>query len=108
MLGAMARFMFLILAATTALLPPPTAQGLRCVAILATHNDRTIAEEAAYYTAIIGAEAMDATGQSREAVRDMILQQVVAIRAAPAARQEIAQCTGRMKARVAIERATGG
>jgi len=100
--------MFLIAAAAVALLPPPTAEGLRCVAILAVRNDKAIADDAAFYTAIIGAEAMDATGQSREAVRDLILQQVAAVRAKPATAEETGQCIGRVKARVAIERATGG
>ena len=98
--------MILIALATAALLPPETAEGLRCVAVLATGTDKTLAKDAAFYTAIVGAEAMDATHQTREAVRDMILAQVRIVRASKIAKPETDRCVSQMKARVAIERAT--
>lgn len=98
--------MMLLALAAAVLLPPQTAQGLRCVAILALDRVGTQADDAAYYTAIIGAEAMDATGQSRETVRDLILAQVARVRATPPASTERSQCVREMKARVALERAT--
>ena len=98
----------ILIALTTALLfPPETSQGLRCVAVLAVNGDKSRAKDAAFYTAIIGAEAMDATGLPREAVRDFILDQVKIVRAAKGAKSEIDPCIVQMKARVAIERATG-
>ena len=97
--------MLIALLAAAALLPPETAQSLRCVAVLAVVPVPELAKDAAFFTAIIGAEAMDATGQTREAVRDMIVDQVRRARADPKARDERARCTAQMKARVATERA---
>jgi hypothetical protein len=87
------------------LLPPDIASDLRCVAVIAVNRDPALSSDGAFYTAIVGADAMDATGQSREAVRDMILSQVKIIRAASRDQTEIARCTRAMKARIAIERA---
>jgi hypothetical protein len=98
--------MILIALAAAALLPPDIARDMRCVAVIAVKRDPAQAKDGAFYTAIVGADAMDATGQSREAVRDMILAQVKIVRAAKPAQNEISTCTRAMKARVAIERAT--
>jgi hypothetical protein len=97
----------ILFALTTALLfPPETTQGLRCVAVLAVNREQSRANDAAFYTAIVGAEAMDATGMTREAIRDYILDQVKIVRRNKAAKAEIDQCVVQMKARVAIERVT--
>lgn len=93
-------------AATALLLPPDIARDMRCVAVIAVNRNPALASDGAFYTAIVGAEAMDATGQSREAVRDMILNQVKIVRAAKPGQSEITNCTRAMKARVAIERVT--
>jgi hypothetical protein len=96
----------LLIALTTALLfPPETSRGLRCVAVLAVNADRSRARDSALYTAIVGAEAMDATGMSREAVRDFILGEVAVVRRTRPPKFEIDQCIDQMKARVAMERA---
>ena len=97
--------MILALLAAAALMPPETARSLRCVAVLAVAPDARHAPDAAFFTAIVGAEAMDATGQTREAVRDLIVDQVRRARADPRAGNERAACTALMKARVAMERA---
>ena len=98
----------LAVAASVPLLPPDIASDLRCIAVIAVHRDPALAADGAFYTAIIGADAMDATGQSREAIRDMILNQVKIVRAAKPGRTEIANCARAMKARVAIERVATG
>jgi hypothetical protein len=97
--------MILIALATALLVPPETSRGLRCVAVLAVDADRSRARDSALYTAIVGAEAMDATGMSREAVRDYILDQVRIVRRTKPVKFEIVQCVAQMKARVAMERA---
>ena len=98
----------LAVAASAPLLPPDIASDLRCVAVIAVHRDQALAADGAFYTAIIGADAMDATGQSREAVRDMILNQVKIVRTTKPGQTEIESCTRAMKARVAIERVATG
>jgi hypothetical protein len=96
----------ILIALTTALLfPPETSRGLRCVAVLAVNGGKAQANDGAYYTAIVGAEAMDTTGTTREVVRDYILDQVRVVRRTRAEKSEIDQCFVQMKARVAIERA---
>jgi hypothetical protein len=97
----------ILIALTTALLfPPESSRGLRCVAVLAVNGDKAQANDGAFYTAIVGAEAMDGTGMTREVVRDYILGQVRIVRRTKAGKAEIDQCIVQMKARVAIERAT--
>ena len=98
--------MILIALAAAALLPPDIARDMRCVAVIAVKRDPAQAQDGAFYTAIVGADAMDATGRSREAVRDLILAQVKIVRAAQPDPTEVTNCTRAMKARVAIERAT--
>ena len=106
MLWITARAMILFALAAAALLPPETAQDLRCVAILAVKADKAIAKDAAFYTAIVGADAMDASGQPREAVRDLIVAQVKIVRATTPLKPETDRCIAAMKSRVAIERVT--
>ena len=93
------------LAVAAALLPPDIVRDMRCVAVIGVRRDPALAQDGAFYTAIVGADAMDATGQSREAVRDMILHQVKIVRATKPGQGEITACIRAMKARVAIERA---
>jgi hypothetical protein len=96
----------ILIALTTALLfPLETSRGLRCVAVLAVKPDESRARDSALYTAIVGAEAMDATGLSREAVRDFIVNEVKIVRGTKVGKAEIDQCVAQMKARVAMERA---
>lgn len=97
--------LIVLAAATAPLLPPALARDLRCVAIIGTARELALARDGALYTAIVGAEVMDATGATREAVRDVILQQVRIVRAAKPAVTETTACIAQMKARVAIERA---
>ena len=54
-------------AAATPLLLPEIARDLRCVAVLGVSGDASIAGQGAYFAAVVGADAMDATGLSREA-----------------------------------------
>ncbi len=98
------RGMILALLTTALLFPPETSRGLRCIAVLASARDPAIADDAGFYTAIVGAEAMDATGLPREAIRDTILDQVRIVRRIKATSIERDQCVARMKARVARER----
>lgn len=99
--------MLIALAAATApLLPPEIARDLRCVAIIGVDRDPALAEDGALYAAIVGAGAMDATGQSREAVRDLIFGQVRIVRKAVPAPAEVATCTTQMRARIALENVT--
>ena len=100
--------MILIALANAALVSPETARDLRCVAILAVAADRSLAKESAFYTAIVGAEAMDETGKTREAVRELIIAQVKFVRGHRPARVEVDACVTSMKSRVAIEHATSG
>jgi hypothetical protein len=90
-------------AATAPLLPPEIARDLRCVAIIGVSNDPALFKEGAVYTAIVGARAMDATGQSREAVRDLIFDQVRIIRKVKPDANEETNCTTQMRARIALE-----
>ena len=91
-------------AATAPLLPPEIARDLRCVAIIGVGRDPGLASEGALYAAIVGAHAMDATGQSREAVRDLIFDQVRIIRKTAPAPVETITCTTQMRARIALEK----
>jgi hypothetical protein len=90
-------------AATAPLLPPEIARDLRCVAVIGVAREPALAKDGALYTAIVGAGAMDATGQSREAVRDLIFAQVRLVRKTKPAPVEIATCTKQMRARIALE-----
>jgi hypothetical protein len=95
------------LAAVTApLLPPDIARDIRCVAIIGVAGDPANAKEGALYAAIVGAQAMDATGQSREAIRDLILEQVRIIRKVKRVPAEATSCTTQMRARIALEGVT--
>ncbi len=90
-------------AATAPLLPPEIARDLRCVAIIGVSQNPALAKDGALYTAIVGAGAMDATGQSREAVRDLIFAQVRIIRKTKPSAAESAGCTTQMRARIVLE-----
>jgi hypothetical protein len=89
--------------ATAPLLPPEIARDLRCVAIIGVSRDPALAKDGALYTAIVGANAMDATGQSREVVRDLIFEQVRIIRKVKPVAAEATSCTTQMRARIALE-----
>ena len=92
------------LAAVTApLLPPEIARDLRCVAIIGVARDAELASEGALYAAIVGASAMDTTGQSREVVRDLIFDQVRIVRKAAPVAAEVTTCITQMRARIALE-----
>lgn len=94
------------LAAVTApLLPPEIARDLRCVAILGVFGDASVAGEGAYFAAVVGADAMDATGLGREAVRDLMLAQVRIVRSNMPVANELTACITQMRARNAISRA---
>lgn len=93
-------------AATAPLLPPALARDLRCVAVIGVARDSALAKDGALYTAIVGAEAMDATGSTRETVREMMLAQVKIVRAVKPKKDELVACTSQMKARIAIEKAS--
>lgn len=97
--------MILIALATAAapLLPPEIARDLRCVAIIGVSRDPALFKEGAVYAAIVGARTMDATGQSREMVRDLIFEQVRIIRKTKPTATEATTCTTQMRARVALE-----
>ena len=90
-------------AATAPLLPPEIARDLRCVAIIGVGGDPAVAEAGALYAAIVGAGAMDATRQSREAVRDLIFDQVRIVRKTKPAPAEVMTCITQMRARIALE-----
>jgi hypothetical protein len=95
-------------AATAPLLPPALARDMRCVAVIGIARDPALAKEGAYYTAIVGADIMDATGQSREIVRDMFLREAKALNAKAAlpSGPQRQSCVQQMRARIAIENAT--
>lgn len=96
-------FLIALAAAAAPLLPPEIARDLRCVAIIGIARDPALASDGALYTAIVGARAMDATGQSREAVRDLIFDQVRIVRKTTPAPEEVMTCTTQMRARIALE-----
>jgi hypothetical protein len=94
-------------AATPPLLSPALWLDLRCVAVIGMARDPALAKDGAYYTAIVGADIMDATGQSRETVRDMILREARTLNAKaalPSGPQRVS-CVQQMRARIAIEKA---
>jgi hypothetical protein len=93
-------------AATSLLLPPEIARDLRCVAIIGVARDPLLAKDGSLYTAIVGAAAMDATGQSREAVRDLIFAQVRIVRKTKPGAAESTTCITQMRARIALESVT--
>lgn len=94
----------LALAAVAApLLPPEIARDLRCVAIIGVANNPALAKDGALYTAIVGARAMDTTGQSREFVRDLIFAQVRIVRKSKPAAAEITTCITQMRALIALD-----
>jgi hypothetical protein len=95
---------FAVAVAAAPLLPPEIARDLRCVAIIGVMRDPALAKDGALYTAIVGANAMDATRQSREAIRDLILAQATRVRATKPSPGEVATCTTQMRARIALER----
>ncbi len=95
-----------MLAATIPLLPPDLAVDLRCVAVLGVAADPALARDGALFTAIVGAAAMDVTGQTREAVGALITTQVKIVRSVPASRDERQVCATRMRERIALQKAT--
>lgn len=90
-------------AATAPLLPPEIARDLRCVAVIGVGRDPALLKDGAVYAAIVGANAMDATGRSREAVRDLIYDQVRIVRKIGPLQAEVATCVTQMRARIALE-----
>jgi hypothetical protein len=99
--------LFALAAATAPLLPPALARDMRCVAVIGIARDPALTKEGAFYTAIVGADIMDATGQSREMVRDMILREARTLNAKaalPSGPQRVS-CVQQMRARIAIEKA---
>ncbi len=95
--------LIVLAAATAPLLPPEIARDLRCVAIIGVGGDPALASDGALYAAIVGAGAMDATGQSREAVRDLIFDQVRLVRKMLPSTAEVTTCITQMRARIALE-----
>lgn len=95
--------LFTLAAVTAPLLPPEIARDLRCVAVIGVSRDAALASDGALYTAIVGAGAMDATGQSRETVRDLIFEQVRIVRKTAPVPSEVTTCTTQMRARIALE-----
>lgn len=81
-------------------MPPDIARDIRCVAILGVTATPALASDGRRYTAIVGADAMDATGQSREIVRDLILAQVRHVRAERPDEAAVKGCTAQMHARL--------
>lgn len=100
----MAMILIALAAAAAPLLPPEIARDLRCVAIIGVARDPALAADGALYAAIVGASAMDATGQSREAVRDLIFDQVRIVRKTVPTPQEVMACTTQVRARIALEK----
>lgn len=98
--------MITLFAAAIAPVPPSVPQDLQrdlhCVVVLAVHADPTLKKAGADFAAITGAAIMDATGETRESVREMILTEAAAVRAKgrPAA-AEIVACSARMRAALA-------
>ena len=90
-------------AATAPLLPPEIARDIRCVAIIGVAGDPAKAKEGALYAAIVGAQAMDATGQSRESIRDLFFGQVRIVRKVKPTSEEANRCITQMRARIALE-----
>jgi hypothetical protein len=95
--------MSLFFAAATAALPAADLKtDLRCVAVLGVYANPKLKEDGAYFAAIVGAEIMDATGKSREAVRDMMRAEAAAVRKAGGPRPaEISFCAKRAFSRIA-------
>jgi hypothetical protein len=97
--------MSLFLAASARLLPPvpdDLKRDLRCVAVLAVANDPALKKEGGYYAAIVGANIMDATGDTRESVREMMLDEAAAVRKGGKPKPaEVARCTAMMRTRIA-------
>ena len=97
----MAPIVFLL--ATVPLLSPDIARDLRCVAVIGLAGEPKLAQDGAAYAAIVGAEAMDATGLDRQAVGDMIKDQVRIVRANRPDTKALVTCVSRMRARIAFE-----
>lgn len=97
--------MSLLLAAIAPVPPAVPADlraDLRCVAILAVHADPRLKADGAWFSAITGAAIMDATGETRESVREMLFDEVAAVRkAGRPLGAEVRRCTAAMRARVA-------
>jgi hypothetical protein len=101
-------------AAATSLPTPAQAQDIRCVAVLAlvagqhrggagSAADTRLRREGAEYAAIVGDDVMTHTGQTRERVRDEMLNAVrIVRRGAGLDPAQIDQCTRRMQARLAV------
>ena len=87
-------------AATLPLLSPDLAQDLKCVAVLGVAADPALVRDGAEYAAIVGANVMDTTGLSREAVRDMILAEVRVVRARGVSSVERDACVRQMRDRI--------
>ena len=81
---------------------------MRCVAVIGIARDPALSKDGAYFTAIVGADIMDAMGQSREMVRDMILREARALNAKVAlpSGPQRDSCVQQMRARIAIEKTT--
>lgn len=96
--------MSVLLAAIAPLLPPVPdnlKRDLRCVAVLAVHNDPKLKKEGGYFAAMVGANIMDATGDTRESVREMMLDEAAAVRKGGKPKAaEVARCVSMMRTRI--------
>ena len=84
-------------------IPEPLKRDLRCVVVIAIHGDPKLKNDGAYFSAIVGADIMDATKESRESVRETMLDEAAIVRKAGKPKpQTVAACTGQMRARIAL------
>jgi hypothetical protein len=84
-------------------IPAILKSDLRCVAVLAVNADPKLKRDGAYYSAIVGADIMDATKETRESVREAMLEEAAAVRKSGKPRADtVAACIRQMRARIAL------
>jgi hypothetical protein len=99
-----------LFALAAALLSPAQATEIRCVALLAlvsTEQARGVgwseypplARDGARFAGIVGEDVMNATGATREDVRDMIYAAARALKATPLDPPEVGRCVALMTTR---------
>lgn len=91
------------LAVATTPIPATLQRDLTCVATLAVDAKPDRAAQGGEYAALVGADLMDATGLSRDAVARTLQTEAAAVRSKMPDASAITSCERMMRARISLE-----
>ena len=88
-------------------IPEALKRDLRCVVVIAIYGGPKLTKDGAFFSAIVGADIMDATEETRESVRETMLEEAAVVRKGGKPKPDtVAACTTQMRARIAVEGVT--